>query len=86
MTGVQTCALPILDISLPDVSGIEAARRMLAREPALRKARVCYDHLAGELGVTHEALYRVIAQLEKDGKLRKTKDQLRRTKVTSSTA
>ena len=42
--------------------------------------------LAGELGVTHEALYRVIAQLEKDGKLRKTKDQLRRTKVTSSTA
>ena len=22
------------------------------REPALRKARICYDHLAGELGVT----------------------------------
>ena len=29
------------------------------REPALRKARVCYDHLAGELGVTaYEALLR----------------------------
>src|SRR6202035_4397922 len=30
------------------------AVRLLAspREPALRKARVCYDHLAGELGVT----------------------------------
>lgn len=25
--------------------------RSSAREPALRKARVCYDHLAGELGV-----------------------------------
>jgi DNA-binding transcriptional ArsR family regulator len=29
------------------------------REPALRKARVCYDHLAGELGVlAYEALVR----------------------------
>jgi DNA-binding transcriptional ArsR family regulator len=29
------------------------------REPALRKARVCYDHLAGELGVlAYEALLR----------------------------
>lgn len=29
------------------------------REPALRKARVCYDHLAGECGVTaYEALMR----------------------------
>src|SRR6267154_2615013 len=27
------------------------------REPALRKARICYDHLAGEIGVTaYEAL------------------------------
>ena len=26
-------------------------RRSSPREPALRKARVCYDHLAGELGV-----------------------------------
>ena len=25
--------------------------RSSPREPALRKARVCYDHLAGELGV-----------------------------------
>ena len=31
--------------------------RSSPREPALRKARVCYDHLAGELGVlAHEAL------------------------------
>ncbi|WP_068829283.1 ArsR/SmtB family transcription factor [Pseudomonas sp. BMS12] len=31
--------------------------RSSPREPALRKARVCYDHLAGELGVkTYEAL------------------------------
>src|SRR6266436_1651468 len=29
------------------------------REPALRKARVCYDHLAGELGVlAYESLVR----------------------------
>jgi hypothetical protein len=29
------------------------------REPALRKARICYDHLAGELGVrAYEALLR----------------------------
>lgn len=29
------------------------------REPALRKARVCYDHLAGELGVlVYESLHR----------------------------
>jgi DNA-binding transcriptional ArsR family regulator len=28
-----------------------SARRTGPREPALRKARVCYDHLAGELGV-----------------------------------
>jgi DNA-binding transcriptional ArsR family regulator len=26
-------------------------RRLSPREPALRKARVCYDHLAGEMGV-----------------------------------
>jgi len=29
-------AVVVMDISLPDVSGIETARRMLAREPALR--------------------------------------------------
>jgi CRP-like cAMP-binding protein len=37
--------------------------------------------LAGELGVTHEALYRVIAHMEKDGKIRKTKGQLSRIKL-----
>jgi hypothetical protein len=26
-------------------------RRLSPREPALRKARICYDHLAGEMGV-----------------------------------
>lgn len=32
------------------------------REPALRKARICYDHLAGELGVAaYEALLRINA-------------------------
>ena len=38
--------------------GIGAVRvRSSPREPALRKARVCYDHLAGELGVlTYERL------------------------------
>lgn len=41
------------------------------REPALRKARVCYDHLAGELGVVvYEALLR-------RGALRRTGDALR---------
>jgi DNA-binding transcriptional ArsR family regulator len=30
------------------------------REPALRKARICYDHLAGEIGVrAYEALLRI---------------------------
>ena len=29
-------AVVVMDISLPDVSGIEAMRRMLAREPAVR--------------------------------------------------
>ena len=33
--------------------------RSSPREPALRRARVCYDHLAGEVGVQlHEALLR----------------------------
>lgn len=38
--------------------GTGAARpRSSPREPALRKARVCYDHLAGELGVlVHDGL------------------------------
>ncbi len=53
----------------PDVAGLleslmgvafrTGAVRLLSspREPALRKARICYDHLAGEFGVTaYEAL------------------------------
>jgi DNA-binding transcriptional ArsR family regulator len=40
--------------SLMGVAFRTGAVRLLAspREPALRKARVCYDHLAGELGVS----------------------------------
>jgi DNA-binding transcriptional ArsR family regulator len=40
--------------SLMGVAFRTGALRLLAspREPALRKARVCYDHLAGELGVS----------------------------------
>lgn len=40
------------------------------REPALRKARVCYDHLAGELGVlAHESLLRSRRLQQRNGKL-----------------
>src|SRR5260370_834046 len=47
--------------SLMGVAFRTGAVRLLSspREPALRKARICYDHLAGELGVTaYEALLR----------------------------
>ncbi|MEO8080161.1 MAG: helix-turn-helix domain-containing protein [Caldimonas sp.] len=47
--------------SLMGVAFRTGAVRLLPgpREPALRKARVCYDHLAGELGVfAYEALLR----------------------------
>ena len=47
--------------SLMGVAFRTGAVRLLSspREPALRKARVCYDHLAGELGVlAYEALLR----------------------------
>src|SRR5580704_14113853 len=47
--------------SLMGVAFRTGAVRLLSspREPALRKARICYDHLAGELGVTlFEALLR----------------------------
>jgi DNA-binding transcriptional ArsR family regulator len=47
--------------SLMGVAFRTGAVRLLSspREPALRTARVCYDHLAGELGVTaYEALLR----------------------------
>jgi len=45
--------------SLMGVAYRTGAVRLLSspREPALRKARICYDHLAGEFGVTaYEAL------------------------------
>jgi DNA-binding transcriptional ArsR family regulator len=45
------------------------------REPELRKARVCYDHLAGELGV------RVLDSLERRHLLRRTGDELELTKA-----
>jgi DNA-binding transcriptional ArsR family regulator len=47
--------------SLMGVAFRTGAVRLLSspREPALRKARICYDHLAGELGVmAYEALLR----------------------------
>jgi DNA-binding transcriptional ArsR family regulator len=47
--------------SLMGVAFRTGAVRLLAspRDPALRKARVCYDHLAGELGVlAYESLLR----------------------------
>lgn len=44
------------------------------REPALRKARVCYDHLAGELGVlAYESLLRQKVLKLKDGDLQLTR-------------
>src|SRR5271168_4364248 len=47
--------------SLTGVAFRTGAVRLLSspRDPALRKARICYDHLAGELGVqAYEALLR----------------------------
>jgi predicted methyltransferase len=43
------------------------------REPALRKARVCYDHLAGEVGVS------VYEALTRQGALTTSEDGLRLT-------
>jgi DNA-binding transcriptional ArsR family regulator len=37
--------------SLMGAAALARSPRVGPREPALRKARVCYDHLAGELGV-----------------------------------
>ncbi len=37
--------------SLMGAAAVARSPRVGPREPALRKARVCYDHLAGELGV-----------------------------------
>jgi DNA-binding transcriptional ArsR family regulator len=47
--------------------------RSSPREPALRKARICYDHLAGELGVlAYEALLDGQVFKAKDGELQLT--------------
>jgi DNA-binding transcriptional ArsR family regulator len=47
--------------------------RSCPREPALRKARICYDHLAGELGVlAYEALLDGQAFKAQDRELRLT--------------
>ena len=47
--------------------------RSSPREPALRKARICYDHLAGELGVlAFEGLLRQKALKQESGTLRLT--------------
>ncbi len=49
------------------------------REPALRKARSCYDHLAGELAVTlYESLLQQGALQWRDGRLELTAAGLRR--------
>src|ERR1043165_2591608 len=43
-------------------------------EPALRKARVCYDHLAGEMGVQmFDSLMRSRRLAARDGELRLTR-------------
>ena len=50
----------MLEALMGVASGAAATRRRTGpREPALRKARVCYDHLAGELGVL---MYERLAQ------------------------
>jgi DNA-binding transcriptional ArsR family regulator len=57
--------------SLMGVAFRTGAVRLISspREPALRKARVCYDHLAGELGVSaYEALLqRQVIQMSAQG-------------------
>jgi DNA-binding transcriptional ArsR family regulator len=57
--------------SLMGVAFRTGAVRLLSspREPALRKARVCYDHLAGELGVlAYESLVRNgVLQMSRQG-------------------
>ena len=52
-------------------SAIPGTQAFGPREPALRKARVCYDHLAGELGVfACEGLLRQNVLLQEGGSLR----------------
>ena len=48
-----------------------AHHRIGPRQPALRKARTCYDHLAGELAVTaYEALIKLDVLMDGAGELR----------------
>ena len=62
--------------SLMGVAQRAGALRLRAgpREPALRKARVCYDHLAGELGVL------ALDSFEKRGFVRRVDERLELTK------
>lgn len=60
---------------LENLMGVAAARRPTRvrpgpKEPALRQARVCYDHLAGDLGVS------LFDALLRDGALQRTHKQL----------
>jgi len=59
VTALKNDMLRILSVTFPELESIMGVAyrsgavriRLSPREPALRKARVCYDHLAGELGV-----------------------------------
>ena len=64
--------------ALEALMGVAAARghmrtRTGPRDPALRKARICYDHLAGELGV------RLYDSLMADGSIEEGVDAIRLT-------
>jgi DNA-binding transcriptional ArsR family regulator len=57
LMGLATRAAPIRPVFGP-------------RDPALRKARICYDHLAGELGVlVYDEMHRLGLLCELDGSL-----------------
>jgi DNA-binding transcriptional ArsR family regulator len=61
--------------SLMGVASVSGAMRLRAgpREPALRRARVCYDHLAGEIGVLiYEELVRQERLADEGGAVRVT--------------
>jgi DNA-binding transcriptional ArsR family regulator len=65
--------MAVLLESLMGVAFRTGAVRLISspREPALRRARICYDHLAGAMGVdAYEALLRHrVLELSKDGLL-----------------
>ena len=74
MTGVQTCALPILGLKdirskLIHLIETEGNQGVLTLQSDLKS-------LASEIGVTHEALYRAISALEKEGVLSKHANNL----------